>query len=123
MKNLAGDKDCDVEIRCELTLARIDIVERANKGEVPASIGGQLAHISFDRCWYYWRARGLVPFSVAKEIYEDPIGRLYVRFNGSCVCPEPDGDTECYIDSEAGLRFFADVIRKHFLGSLAKTAP
>jgi hypothetical protein len=50
MKNLAGDPNCDIEIRRELTRACIPIVENVpSRGEVPATLQGQLGPIVFRR--------------------------------------------------------------------------
>lgn len=131
MKNLAGNKDCDVEIRRELTRCRIPIIEgERSTGEVPASLTGKLGEFTFRRAWYYWVVTGGVPLSVAQEMYDDPVGREDVRVDGHCGCPAPEGVAfesdlvrltkravvELYhIDSEIGLRLFVDTIRKYGL--------
>jgi len=171
MKNLAGNKDCDVNIERELTRCGIEIVrDQPREGEVPSSLRGKLGSFTFFRAWYYWVVSGSVPLAVAKELYADPVGREDVRVNGHCGCPAPgvegggyavwrdpvtkkrlvtqeawselqqqveehptlgeyadefqpsddpttgEGFIEGYhIDSEVGLRLFADTLKKHNL--------
>ena len=120
MKNLAGDKDCDVDIEGELTRARIDIVRSDEPigGEVPARLTGSLDGFTFERRWYYWSVSGPMPLALAEEMYADPIGAGDVRVQGHCACPPPkdwevDGFVRSYhIDTEAGLRLFADYVRR-----------
>lgn len=92
MENLAGNKNCDVQIRKELAKAGVDVVQlpASLKAEVPASIIGQLPGFKFHRAWYYWVVGGQVPLNVAKELYEDPNGREDVRVAGHCGCPPPE---------------------------------
>ena len=90
MKNLAGDPKCDEDIRRELTRARVPIVPIEKRGEVPATLGGQLGAFNFRRAWYYWVVSGHVPLDVAREIYEDPVGRTDVRSGGDCACRPPE---------------------------------
>jgi len=40
---------------------------------------------------YYWVAEGLIPHSVARKLYEHPIGSTDIRVNGNCTCPAPEG--------------------------------
>ncbi len=127
MQNLAGNKDCDEFIRSELKRSRIKVVRgERSKGEVPASITGKLGPFTFVRAWRYWMVSGPVPLAVAKELYADPVGATDVQVAGDCRCPAPEkpwttrkGGKEFvmwyHIDSEIGLRLFADTIRKHGL--------
>lgn len=157
MRNLAGDRDCDVKIRGELQHAGIEIVElgKPQNREVPASVDGKLGEFSFHRAWYYWIFHGAVTLEVAKELYADPVGKEGVRVAGHCGCPPPEewafpmddvlipqlkrlgkmditfGDlaklcnegviegrrfvTTYHIDTEEGLRLFADTLKKHGL--------
>lgn len=169
MKNLAGNKDCDILIEQELARSRIEIVRGERRcGEVPASIIGKLGSFTFRRAWYYWIVEGNIPLSMARELYEDPVGKTDVRVSGHCMCPLPDewvtwldkDGKECisskdrkeldelckrsslvsgsdldkyrvsdsptedgfsafitlyHIDTEIGLRLFADMIRKYNL--------
>jgi hypothetical protein len=92
MINLAGNKDCDREIRRELTRCRIGIVEgNEPTGEVPATVTGQIGAIELRRAWYYWVAEGPVPLELAQGMYDDPIGRTDIRVSGHCGCPAPAG--------------------------------
>lgn len=91
MKNLAGDPDCDTYIREELTAAAIEVVVGEKvRGEVPATLTGQLGKFNFRRAWYYWVVEGPMPLSVAEEMYALPVGREDVRVAGHCGCPPPN---------------------------------
>lgn len=124
MKNLTGNQNCDAFIARELSDARIAIesVDLAKHSGVPYRLIGQLGPITFRRCWTYWVAEGPVPIGIARSLYADPVGRRDVRVDGHCACPAPvqpwteiiDGTefvTTYHIDSENGLRIFADAIR------------
>jgi len=122
MKNLAGVQECDKDIRKELTEAGIRMVA-VPKGntEVPFSVIGQLSYFTFRRAWYYWVVEGDVPLAVAQEMYATEVGKRDVRVVGHCGCPPPEewaigGFVRAYhIDSQEGLKLFADTIRKHGL--------
>lgn len=124
MKNLAGNRECDVYIEHELKRARIAIerVELPERSEVPYRMIGRLGPIEFRRYWAYWVANGPVPIEIAHRLYADPVGRTDIRVDGHCGCPEPEPPwTEIidgaeyvmtyHIDSEIGLRVFADAVR------------
>ncbi len=83
MKNLAGNKECDIQIKHELTRCGIKIIhgERMDK-EVPASITGKLGDITFMRSWCYWSVIGKIPLHVAEELYADPVGKEDIRVMG-----------------------------------------
>lgn len=163
MKNLAGVKECDDEIRKELKEAGIRAISvEKSKGEVPYSIEGQLSYFRFQRAWYYWVVEGDVPLDIANEMYSTEVGKKDVRVAGHCGCPPPEewafpredvlfelgvykmpseehphGDSPTYgelaemcnsgkivapryvqsyhIDSQEGLKLFADTIKKHQL--------
>lgn len=170
MKNLAGNKNCDMYIKQELIRCGIIIVsDQLRNGEVPSSIRGKLGSFTFVRAWCYWVVYGDVPLNVAQELHRDPVGQIDVRANGHCGCPSPekcvvwrgkDGKkallmreydeivknlalvadhtiirdilsryrfvenpaaeataviTSYHIDSETGLRLFADTLKKHGL--------
>ena len=128
MINLAGDKDCDKQIRRELLRAKVDIVEvKQGNTEVPYTIIGRLYGFEFRRAWYYWVAKGPMPLKEAKELYAEPVGREDIRVAGHCGCPPPEppwvkksmvGKTQkgmidlYHIDTEVGLRIFTDKIRQ-----------
>ena len=126
MQNLAGNKECDVYIEQELERCEIESV-RVERGhtEVPYTITGKLGSLVFTRGWYYWMISGKVPIAIANELYADPVGKEDIRVRGHCGCPPPDGWTKeidgkqyvmsYHIDSEVGLRLFADTIKKHGL--------
>ena len=91
MKNLAGVKNCDIYIKNELVRCGIDIIEGERaKGEVAASISGKLKDFTFQRAWYYWSVDGLVPLSIAQELYKDEVGKTDIRVSGHCGCPAPE---------------------------------
>jgi hypothetical protein len=128
VKNLAGDKDCDREIRRELARARIEIVEGdRTANEVPYSVTGKIGPFTFGRAWYYWIVTGPVPLDVARELYADPVGRDDVRTGGHAGNYDPDASygidyfdgsafiSSYHIDTEVGLRLFVDTLRKHGL--------
>ena len=119
MQNLAGNPNCDKYIECELNRCGIEIIKNeANlRNEVPATIEGKLGKFRFVRAWYYWMVDGPVPLDIAGKLYSDPVGKTDIRVMGHCGCPSPDewahdGFIHSYhIDSELGLRIFADAIR------------
>ncbi len=117
--NLAGDIACNEYVKLELDLAGIDIVEKAERGEVPSSFSGKLGDFEFSRAWYYWVVVGNVPLNLAKDMYHgSEEGKKYVRVAGHCGCPAPEGwahggVVNCYhIDTWRGLKLFADTVRK-----------
>lgn len=124
MRNLAGNMDCDAYIAVELRRSMIASTECEldRHSEVPSRLRGKLCGITFQRAWTYWIASGPVPLGIAWWFYNDPIGRTDIRVAGHCGCPAPeppwtetiDGAsfvTTYHIDTEAGLRLFADTIR------------
>lgn len=123
MRNLAGDMECDRWIAEELRRSRIPVEPYDGiPSEVPSRLIGRLGKIEFRRAWVYWVATGPVPIALARELYEDPVGRTDIRVRGHCGCPPPaapwtmviDGAEyvgSYHIDSEVGLRLFADAIR------------
>ncbi len=126
MENLAGDKYCDTKIRRELERARIPVKEvtRAHT-EVPYSLIGVLGDFQFHRAWYYWVVEGPVGLEVAEKMYEDPVGHTDIRVGGDAGCPPPAKWAEdrggikyvmvYHIDTEVGLRVFADTVKAHGL--------
>jgi hypothetical protein len=114
MKNLAGNRECDVEIRRELTSCGIEIVElpEPRRGEVPARLTGRIGRFTFTRAWYYWVVQGSMPLARARTLYDNPVGRTDIRVEGHCGCPAPEHDVASYhIDSELGLHIFAMMAR------------
>lgn len=122
MKNLAGNEHCDSYIAEELRRARIPSEPFDGRpGEVPTKLQGRIGPIVFRRFWTYWVARGPVPIETARALYDDPVGKTDIRVAGHCECPPPaapwvetiDGQefiTNYHIDTEVGLRLFADAI-------------
>ena len=155
MKNLAGDKNCDVLIRQELEKADLLVLSRGKPGhsEVPFTLYGveggkpfdektvnymerhgidnefanQFFSFVFTRAWYYWVVSGFVPLDIAMKIYENANGRNDVRAAGHCGAPNPcevkDQRRICgmnvvssyHIDTQEGLNFFVETLRKHQL--------
>lgn len=100
MINLAGNENCDRDIRRELERARIPVVEIPRVShEVAFSLIGELGEFRFHRAWRYWIVNGPVPLKVARELYADPVGKMDVRVAGHCGCPPPD-DWANYYDAE-----------------------
>jgi len=102
MKNLAGDKDCDIVIKEELYLAGVETIKTKSDGEVPYTFEGRVENWNLKRAWSYWVASverpqdGLV-LKDAMELYNTPnpvqpnqkIG-VVVRAGGDCTYPSPD---------------------------------
>lgn len=90
MKNLAGDKNCDRDIKQELERACIDVVPVDKMdSEVPASTIGRLGPFTFKRAWYYWVVSGPMPLPVAVELHDHPEGRASVRVAGNASNTPP----------------------------------
>lgn len=92
MENLAGLSHARVDeaVGRELKRSLIEAVAvPRSAGEVAYSVEGKLGTLRLHRCWYYWRVRGLVPLSLAKELYADPVGVTDIRVNHHCGCPDP----------------------------------
>jgi len=124
MRNLAGVKDCDDEIRKELETAGIGVHEFGFvfKGEVPTKIVGFLQGWKFERLWYYWAAKTETTPLLFK--YAEPLHEKYgkdVRVDGHCGCPAPRewfkdkwhiGVNHYHVDSVWGLKALADAIKR-----------
>jgi len=90
MKNLAGNNDCDKEIERELMRCGVEIMrDQPREGRVPSSIRGKLGPFILRRGTYYWEVKGEIPYSVAKELYENPVGKTDIRVSGDLGCPPP----------------------------------
>jgi len=59
-------------------------------------VKGKLGKFEFQRAWYYYMVKGLVPLAVAEELYADKIGRTDIRVTGHCGCPPPKDWTTRY---------------------------
>lgn len=100
MINLARAEDCDLYILQELSEAGITAVPaEPHRREVPSSFEGRLGRITFTRAWYYWVADGPVPIAIAREMYNNSVGKKDVRAGGHCGCPPPDSQAE-WIDPD-----------------------
>lgn len=123
MRNLAGNKRCDEVVADELRRSMIPSEPYDGPvGEVPSRLSGRLGPVTFRRAWRYWIANGSVPIALARKLYNDPVGATDIRVAGHCACPPPqppwtdivDGVevvSGYHIDTEVGLRLFADAIR------------
>lgn len=106
MRNLAGNEHCDEYIQKELRSAGIRLVRGEKQdGEVHATVTGALGAFKFFRKWSYWSVEGYMPLEVAKELYEDPVGKADVRAMGHAGCPPPEAPWIEWYDSE-GRRIF-----------------
>src|SRR6266404_4544425 len=102
MENLAGNAECDKQIRRELERACI-LVKEVSQGdtEVPYSLIGELGDFEFRRAWTYWVVEGPVELEIAEKMYEDPVGRTDIRVAGNAGCPPP-----CeWADERGGIKY------------------
>lgn len=112
----------DQQVLTELTKAKITVVgphewlRTRNNTEVPTSYLGQLCKWSFERSWYYWRAKGPgIPSEVAEGFHKT--WGQEVRVDGHCGCPSPAEMFEGFavgvyhIDTQEGLTAFAELLR------------
>lgn len=124
MKNLAGNKDCDIWTEQELNDAGIPFLKfdfLRNQGEVPSVVIGMLDGWEFRRAWYYWIA-------VAKDTnlqfkYADELQSYFgneVRVAGYAGGINPHewykekwntGVTSYHIDTQEGLNALAQIIK------------
>lgn len=115
-----GVDKIDRTIACELTIAGISVIEMEErlKGEVPTKYTGDICGCTFERGWRYWivnvrrtvtNPRGNINKELAMAIYNDPVGRKFIRTNGYAgnQSPEISGSVTFYhIDSQEGLNTF-----------------
>jgi hypothetical protein len=91
--NLAGRPDAEYIVHQELERCGIPVIEEDHtRNEVSVKIAGKLGDFHFERAWYYWIVSGKVPLKIAKEIYDNPIGKTDIRAGGDCGCEEPTED-------------------------------
>ena len=103
MKNLAGDKKCDADIKSELYLAGIETIPAGeHTSEVPYTVVGRIGNWRLRRAWTYWVAtvehlNDGMPLEAAMELHNTPdpiidginLGQT-IRSGGHCGCPAPD---------------------------------
>jgi len=84
--------------------------------EVPSKCMGGLSMWSFERAWYYWRAKGPgIPPDVAERLHATH-GKV-VRVDGHCGCPSPlewahgFAIGSYHIDTPEGLTALAATLR------------
>lgn len=124
MKNLAGDKNCDRQIRVELTAAGIRVVDipiRSNS-EVPYSLIGDYRGWVFERAWYYWQAYAFSAGYGLSEKTAEELNATFgaeVRVNGCAGGTDvkshlsPKGTiTSYHVDTPLGLRALVSAIKK-----------
>jgi len=108
MINLAGRKDCDEHIERELRHARILIVKgEPTQGEVKTTLSGKLNGFTFERAWYYYVVKGVMPLELALALWEDPLGKDDIRVGGHCGCPSPLEYGATFLDAN-GLQLYED---------------
>ena len=112
MKNLAGNEECDQQIKHELTSAGIDLINykpKDQRSEVPWGIVGRLGPFIFKRAWYYYVVTGgRVPLYIAQEIYAHDHGKSDVRANGHCMAPPPHEQLEWFDEHGNELIFLSE---------------
>lgn len=97
MKNLAGDPHATEIVINELTRCGINIAKLDGySGEVPSTVWGRLGSFTFRRAWYYYVVEGRVPLSIAKKLYETPIGKQDIRARGDGGCTDPEKICDWY---------------------------
>jgi hypothetical protein len=104
----------DSQMISELSQAGIHILKykERNVGEVPYQYYGKFKNYRFTRAWNYWVVRGTTSPSLAKKIYSDPLGKLYIRVNGDAGAPAPSEKhdvTSYHIDTQEGLIRFVEL--------------
>lgn len=136
MKNLAGDKNADLQVREELYLAGIPMEEEISEGEVPYKTIGRIGKWTFRRAWYYWivstkERKDGIPLEVAMELHnrKNPIDDTQImgtsiRCGGHCGCPAPNEygadplyDEEFYSQlRELGYKEqYSDILKKSYI--------
>ena len=87
------------------------------KGEVPYRIYGTLRHYTATRAWNYWIVTGETSKELARIIYNDDVGRQYIRTNGYAGNDNPDHFSRVshyHIDSKDGLIRFAKLVNQYY---------
>ena len=118
MKNLAGDKNCDVTIRNELKKVGLTALSvEKQKGEVESTVIAKLGPYTFRRAWSYWVVEGPVPLALAEELYQDPVAED-IRVAGHCGAPPPDKWARWFISD--GREVLSRKQEKDFLDIMSK---
>jgi len=124
--NLARGQNPPIEVIAEVTATceaelkaagiNVHIMSMVRRSEVPSQAIGTLSMWAFERCWYYWSARGPgLPVEVAERLHISH--GTQVRVDGHCGCPSPRewfkgfGVGSYHIDTPAGLKALADALR------------
>ena len=58
---------------------------------------------TFTRAWRYWVVKGVMPLSLAKDIYKHKYGREACRAGGDCTSPPPE-EQVTYIHTPDGRK-------------------
>lgn len=106
------------QIKNELSAANIQVQElfEYSKSEVPYKYFGLVGNFKFTREWRYWCIDciyGDVPKDLARKIYNDPIGRQFIRTNGYASNIDPDQQkqvTGYHIDTHEALSRFVELV-------------
>lgn len=76
----------------------------------------QHKNYNFQRAWGYWIVTGETDKKIAQIIYNDPIGKLFIRTNGWCTNMDPNNvdKVNCYhIDTKVALKRFIEIINSY----------
>lgn len=116
MQNLAGNPRATGRVTRELTRCGIPIVQKDEppRGEVKSAVYGQLGPFTFKRAWYYYRVNGPMPIKIARDLYENPVGKTDIRVAGHCRCPPPEEPWITSRNPETGKEIVATEKRRDF---------
>jgi hypothetical protein len=128
--NKAGTHaDTNDILTAELIAAGIEAVKLpiTLKNEVVTNIIGHIGPWSFERAWYYWRAKGPgIPIDDAIALHESLGEEVRVAGYAGGIDPRKAysgfGVTDYHIDSAEGLKALADLIKKIIADNAAKLA-
>ena len=121
MENLAGHSNPDSIIEQELFVVGIEpCYGPRSTDEVATRVTGKLVAaddtvFTFTRAWRYWRVNGIMPLSLAKDIYKHKYGREACRAGGDCTSPPPE-EQVTYIHTPDGrkVEILNDSTRENF---------
>jgi len=108
--------DVDEQIKKEATEAGLIVTDYfSREGEVPTKLFVHGYRWSFERAWYYWRAKGLgIPPEFAVPF--DKVWGKQVRVDGDCACRGAEFWGEGFaigsyhIDTQEGLNAFVQLL-------------